>query len=276
MSRAERLVKPIGLGRELGSDVLAIGIGVSEMCTDFGGISAVSRSDELALEVVGGLDHLAGTDNNVGCGVVTCHEASKALTVIVDVLKMRSSDGSSIVVDVEGEGLLLGDGSVGLRLDDDTDCRVIREVGTHAVRDTGDLLAHALHTDGTLSDGSDRLEGSMWEVDVTRLSVDDFDTRDSGVGGLRDQGSDGSDGVAILHVLLESVDDILSTRDRRQDSESRLVDHDILGHAGARRGWGGLDGSGLGRGRRHRDRNGGRLWLWDRSWGRVLLHRTCE
>jgi len=160
----------------------------------------VARPDELAPEVVGELDQLARALDHRRRGQGGGHEPGHHLPVVVHVLDVRARDRRRPVVDQVREGLLLGDGAVGLALHDDADGVVVVEYGPKPVRHADDQHASlVVH----LADSGDRLQVSELEVDVAVLAVHHEELVALRVRGFGDAGGVLADGLQRGRVRLQ-------------------------------------------------------------------------
>ena len=195
MGSAQTLHVPIGSLWYALDDPVALDVGVGEMSSCSSGSIAIAWSDQLAVQVVHGLNELAESfDEGRRRLVIIGHVSGKLLAVVVGILDVRSSESNALVDGVR-VGLAILDGSVTLTLHNDTNGIIIGEVGTDAVRHTDNHLAGA---DVVLADRSESLEVSVREIGVTTFAVLDGGSGFTGIVGLGDEGLAATNATGIL------------------------------------------------------------------------------
>jgi hypothetical protein len=140
-------------------------------------VGLVALLDQVAVEVVGGLDDVARILDEGRRGAVVRHELREALALVVDVHDVRPREGrAGLRVHDERVRVPAADlaappvqGPVGLALEDEADRVVIKKIGAHAV---GHADEHVARVRVDLADGGQDLQGAVRVVRVARLAVD--------------------------------------------------------------------------------------------------------
>lgn len=216
VSGAERLEEPVSFGWHVSDDVVSVDISVTEVGTGSCWAALVTGSNWLSIEIVGLIDHLTNANNHVRGRAIMAHELRHQVTIIVDVLDVRSTHGEGSVVHMN-RVRLLAKRTIRFRLEDDTNSLVVNKVGSHTIGNTNKFLAFGAVASGAFAHGGDNLDVSMGEISITGLTILRDDTSGGSISSFAEKTSVGSDGIAVFGVLIVCFKDVNSSRNGGKD-----------------------------------------------------------
>lgn len=118
-------------------------------------------------------------------------------------LNMTSSKRRSTTIDMEWIGFEL-QRTIRFTLNNCAKSIVVTEVYTKSIRNTNNHLTNRVVTHTNLSNRSKSLQVSMWECHISTLSINYRGSRISGIGSFRDESGNGSDGMKLAGVVIDS------------------------------------------------------------------------